>query len=141
MLLQRLVNDEDVGFNYDYMGAAEYEYGATRNGRMAIARLFLDGKMCARRVQFQEKHGRTTEQAITVLALGSAETLDKLGNPMVISTTKEAFRTHSSKIAGWLHVGHSDNVEPLMLLRLDAPGQEVTERVQAFLKDPIDALK
>lgn len=141
MLLQRLVTDEDVGFNYDYMGAAEYEYGATRNGRLALARLFLDDKMCARKIKVSESIGRMKGEPITVLAIGSAETLDALGNPAVLPVTKEAFRLHQAKYAGWMHVGPSEEVEPLLFVRCDMPGEEISQRVQSFLKEFIDGLR
>jgi len=141
MLLQRLVTDEDVGFNYDYMGSAEYEYGATRNGRLALARLFVEDKMCARKIQLQEKIGSNKSAPITVLAVGSAETLDALGNPAVLPVTKEAFRLHQAKYAGWMHVGPSEEVEPLLFVRCDMPGEEISRRVQSFLKEFIDGLK
>lgn len=32
-LCQRLIADPKIGFNYDYMGAAEYEFGGTREAR------------------------------------------------------------------------------------------------------------
>ena len=141
MLLQRLVTDENVGFNYDYMGAAEYEFGATRNGRLALARLFVEDKMSARKIQLHEKIGKMKGEPITVLAIGSAETLDTLGNPAVLPVTKEAFHLHQAKYVGWMHVGHSEQVEPLLFVRCDMPGEEISQRVQSFLKEFIDGLK
>lgn len=40
MLLQRMIRENEIGFNYDYMGYAEYEFGATSKSREAIARSF-----------------------------------------------------------------------------------------------------
>lgn len=141
MFLQRLIADEEVGFNYDYMGSVEYENGATRNGRMALANLFVDGKMCARKIKMCEKIGKMKHDPIEVLAIGSTETLDALGNPAVISVTKEAFHLHQAKYIGWMHVGHSEKVEPLLFVRCDMPGDEISDRVNKFLKGPIDYIK
>lgn len=142
MLLQRLVNDDDTGFGYDYMGSAEYENGATKNGRTALARLFLNGDLCARRIRFSEKMGRMMAPSIDVLAMGGEETLEHLGDPAVISVTKEPFYIHRAKYAGWMQVGwDEESIDPLMLVRLDAPDEEIKARVSAFLKDPIAYLK
>lgn len=35
-LCQRLVESDKIGFEYDYMGAAEYEFGATRKARQEL---------------------------------------------------------------------------------------------------------
>lgn len=36
-LCQRLIENPRIGFDYDYMGAAEYEFGATRQAREYLA--------------------------------------------------------------------------------------------------------
>lgn len=142
MLLQRLNKDDTAGFNYDYMGSAEYEYGSTRKGRVAIARLFLEGKMCARSVKFQEVIGKNEFEPIGVLAIGTSEALDKLGNPMKIRVTQESFRTREEDIVGWLHVSmDEEDFDPLMMIRLDMPADEIHVRVEQFLADPIKYLK
>ena len=138
MLLQRLINDPASGFNYDYMGAAEYENGATKNGRIALARLYLAGNFVARRIQLAEKMGRMTSPPISVLAMGSAETLDRLGDQATIKITKAPLRIRQASYSGWMNVGDSvENTEPLMFVRLDAPEEEIVMRVRQFLDDPI----
>lgn len=37
-IMQRLVKDEKIGFNYDYMGYAEYEFGANTIARAEVSR-------------------------------------------------------------------------------------------------------
>jgi len=141
MLLQRLVADPDIGFNYDYMGSAEYEFGATRRGRMALAQIFVEDRMVARRVAFVEQFGFNTFDPIQVLALGSADMLDGLGDPMTIRAYKEAFRTRSPDIIGWMNVSQDRAVKPLLLVRLGADPGEAQDRIGKFLKDPIEALR
>ena len=101
--------------------------------------------MAARRVNFQEKIGHMQCKPVEVLALGTTEMLDALGDPMKISVSKETFRTTSSNIVGWMHVPYcgieDPNFKPLMLLRTEIEGYNAADRVQKFLKDPIAALK
>lgn len=141
MLLQRLKDEKDIGFNYDYMGSAEYENEATTNGRLAVAKIFVESKICARRVELVEKYGVNKSRPISVLAVGKEETLNRLGNPMIIGTSKSRFRTEDENITGWLHVGHHEDVEPLLLARLNENNDLIQEKIEAFLKGPIDYLQ
>lgn len=139
MLLQRLVDSECKGFGYDYMGASEYENGATTNGLAALARLFLDGRLVARKAGFGEIHGRMRGEYVTVLAIGSEETLDRLGDPMDIKVTHEPFHAHRARITAWMAVDMEPvRVEPLMLVRIEAPDEQIMERVSLFLKEAIE---
>lgn len=143
MFLQRLKADEKVGFNYDYMGAAEYEFGATANGRVALAKLFIEGKMHAKRIQFVEVHHGHESRPIEVLAIGAEESLKALGNPARIPVIKEPFRTDDAKLIGWMNVGFDrDRTTPLLLARIgNKNSAEVAERIQKFLADPIEYVK
>ena len=139
MLLQRLVDSECKGFGYDYMGASEYENGATTNGLAALARLFLDGRLVARKAGFGEIHGRMRGEYVTVLAIGSEETLDRLGDLMDIKVTHEPFHAHRARITAWMAVDMDPaRVEPLMLVRIEAPDEQIMERVSLFLKEAIE---
>ncbi len=139
MFLQRLTHDDTSGFNYDHMGSAEYEFGVTRDARTAMAKLFISDGMKARAIDFVEKIGKNESSPVLVLALGSEETLDKLGNPAIIQVTKEPFRTSNRNINGWMLVDpENKDVTPLMLLRVT---DDVQERLGKFLKDPIAALR
>lgn len=139
MLLQRLVDSETRGFGFDYMGASEYENGATTNGMAALARLFLEGRLVARKTGFGEIHRRMRGEYVTVLAIGSAETLDRLGDPMDIRVTHEPFHAHRARITAWMAVDMDRAMlEPLMLVRIEAPDEQIMERVSLFLKDAIE---
>lgn len=139
MLLQRLVDSEHKGFGFDYMGASEYENGATTNGLAALARLFLDGRLVARKTGFGEIHGRMRGEYVTVLAIGSKDTLNRLGDPMDIKVTREPFHAHRARITAWMAVDMDPaRVEPLMLVRIEAPDEQIMERVSLFLKDAIE---
>lgn len=138
MLLQRLTLDDRIGFNYDYMGAAEYENGATRVGRTAIAQAFIDKTIEARPIQFIETYGKYRSEPVEVIAMGTAETLDRLGPVAEINAWKEAFHTNDKKIVGWMNVGW-DRAEPLILLRTDTA--DLQSRVNQFFADPISWLQ
>ena len=76
---------------------------------------------------------------VTVLAMGSAETLDRLGDPMDIRVTHEPFPAHRARITAWMAVDMDRAVlEPLMLVRIEAPDEQIMERVSLFLKDAIE---
>lgn len=138
MFLQRLLADDTIGFRYDFMGSAEYENGATRTGRLEIAKAYLAGTIEARAITFIEVHGKSVGEPVEVMALGRTEFLDKLGKIAEIRTTKEAFRTREEGIIGWMNVGW-DACEPLLLLRAD--GYKLQERLDKFMADPIKALQ
>lgn len=141
MLLQRLVADDKSGFNYDFMGAAEYENGATMNGRTQIAELFLRDKMQARVIDFIEVIGRNEQSLVSVLAMGTPAFLDQLGNPAKISVWKETFRTSDKNIIGWLNVAWPGrSLDPFMMVRM-SEGADIQQRIEKFLKDPIEYLR
>ena len=58
IFLQRLIVDQDIGLNYDYMGAAEFEFGATADAREALARFHLKGELVCQKVRFFARWGR-----------------------------------------------------------------------------------
>lgn len=133
MLLQRLTKDSDCGFNYDYMGYAEYENGATANGRVKLAETFVDGQLVARRINF---HG------VPVLALGSEAIINEIGAVFNPSISKTGFRVEDPKIVAWIQVGwFGQGFEPLLMVRLSLGGEEISARVQSFLDRAIDHVK
>ena len=143
MLLQRLTKDDTVGFNYDYMGAAEYEFGATRNGRAALAQAFVDKQFFARPLVFREVIGQNVMPAIGVVAMGSKEMLDALeADGGRISVTKEAFRTGDTNIVAWMAVAwESYRAKPLLLVRRSLGGKDLTNRTKKFLDPFIEAIE
>lgn len=141
MLLQRLKPDDTCGLNYDYMGAAEYEFGATANGRLAIARLFLNKEMAARTIRFVEVHGMSERAPVDVLAVGTQDMLANIAGTAKIRVIKEAFRTDDPRIIGWMNVGHDENVTPFLMVRLSIGVDNVQKRIQAFLERPIEHLR
>jgi hypothetical protein len=140
MLLQRLVRDETAGFNYDYMGAAEYEFGATRNGRGALATAFIEGKLHARPIQFREVHYGSVLPPVNVLAVGSKEVIDNIvAAGGKISVIKETFRTNDSNIVGWMNVGwEMRRTTPLLLVRQSLHPADITARTKKFLEPFIE---
>lgn len=131
MLLQRLVADKNIGFNYDLMGAAEYEFGATRNGRAAIAQAYLKGDISAKRTLFIEAHGSRRSPGVKVAVLARPETLAKIGDEMIVQVVKECFYTDDERIIGWMNVGQ-DYVEPMMIIRENV--EDMRDRVNDFFR-------
>ena len=78
MLLQRLIDNPITGFNYDYMGAAEYEYGATSHGRTGLARAWLEKDFTAQKVMFIETVRDRKSAPIEVLVMGRPETIHSI---------------------------------------------------------------
>lgn len=139
MLLQRLIADKDIGFNYDYMGSAEYEFGATRNGRMELAQAFLDGEIVARVLQVSEVYtSKDPGKCIEVVALGRQSMLDALESNPRIRISKESFRFDNPNIIGWMNVG-SDKIEPLIMIRTSV--EDSQQRINDFIQPFIDGLR
>lgn len=140
MLLQRLVKDETAGFNYDYMGSAEYEFGATRNGRGALALAFINSNFHARVIDFREVHYGSVLPPVTVIAMGSKDAIDDLAAAGgKISVIKETFRTNDSNIVGWMNVGwEMRRTTPLLLVRQSLHPADITARTKKFLEPFIE---
>ena len=145
MLLQRLITDNNVGFNYDYMGAAQYEFGATTNGRTKFAQAYLEGNIAAKKMKFVElinmfNGNGHSRRAIDVVVYTTKEALATMGDTFTAQVTKEHFRTDDPKIVAWMSVGIPNGREfaPLFIVRDDP---EMIARVDLFFKDPIDYLE
>ena len=138
MYLQRLVADKEIGFNYDYMGSAEYEFGATLNGRSAFARAYLEGDIAAKKTLFVEKFYGSLSKPVEVVVMGRKKDIEAIGAEMVISVTKESFRTESSKIIGWMNVGR-ESCTPFFIMRADLA--DAGKRIESFFAPAIEAIK
>jgi hypothetical protein len=140
MYLQRLVADDKSGFNYDYMGSAEYEFGATRKTRSKIAYYFARGNISAKRISFVERmwNGSRLKPVDTVI-IGRKDYISSLDDELVIKISKEAFRTQSTDIIGWMNVDPYREAEPFVIVRADLP--DVQKRIDMFFGDFIKAAK
>lgn len=139
MLLQRLIADKDIGFNYDYMGSAEYEFGATRNGRMELAQAFLEGEIFARVLKVSEVYNpKDPGKSIEVVALARKSMLDMLEANPRIRISKESFRFDNRNIIGWMNVG-TDKIEPLIMIRTSV--EDSQKRINDFIRPFIDGLR
>lgn len=148
MLLQRLLADDRAdgcGLNYDYMGSAEFEFGATREARIKLANLQIEGKLVGKQVRLYEKWGRSNRGPIDVYLFGSQEYIDKLlSNPPVLSLgvngdlivcpTKEAARIDDIRYIGWMQVRSN---EPLLIIRAT---RENLDRGNKFLQLFMDGI-
>lgn len=144
MLLQRLVADSKCGLNYDYMGSAEYEFGATANGRSGLAKAFLEDDLKFKWFDFVEVRGRFSYPPVQVVGLARQKMIDQIPGTFRVNVTKENFRTDNSRIIGWMLVdyagrtcGPTDN--PLLILRANL--DDIQNRFVNFLQPFVDQMK
>ncbi len=128
MYLQRLIADPKIGFNYDYMGSAEYEFGVTAEARVAIAKAYLDGDIGAKLTNLIEVHGKNRSNPVQVRVLAKKSTITQIGDEFALPVLKECFRTDNPKIIGWLKVmpHRAPNLDPLIMIRhhlVDGPAR------------------
>lgn len=144
MLLQRLIADPKCGFNYDYMGSAEYEFGATTLARTDFARQYLAGNIAAKCMTFVEQVNRFNgnghaRAGIDVVVYSTKEVIEGFGDELTIQVTKETFRTDNPNILGWMKVAgpRSTPPAPLFIVRANVD----RKRVDQFFQPPIDYLE
>lgn len=130
-LLQRLVADREIGFNYDQMGFAEFEFGATAKARGEIAMFAVDHKITARRVKFVGVWG-VTKVKFDAVVIGEQETVDGLPDTLKLQMERGFMRNDDPTIVGWMTVG--DTAKKVMIFRDDASLPQNLERVEKFLK-------
>lgn len=112
MLLQRMIADNEIGFNYDYMGYAEYEFGATSKSRESLTRSFIANDLQSRVVTLVEYFGRSYSEPIEVVVLGNKETINyidhqrekDLNKNWYVPVDKSSMRGDNDKIVGWMSV-------------------------------------
>jgi hypothetical protein len=143
MFLQRLVNDDDIGFNYHYMGSSEFEHGSTTVAREKLARLMIDKQIGGKKVNLTEKWGRSLNGPIEVWVFGDKNYIADLGtrgstDPIVgdltVTTHKSSARFDDPKILGWMNVYYG---EPLLIVRAT---QDNIERGNKFLQAFMDLI-
>lgn len=106
MLLQRLISDENIGFNYDYMGSAEFEWGGQRNTRASLAAAWRDGKIKAGKTVLKTQHG----DVVPMVVFGTEKDLSKIGPELVIMLQKSGLHAEDERIRGWLTVDQAANL-------------------------------
>lgn len=134
MLLQRLIRDPEVGFNYDYMSYAEYEFGATSKSRESLARSFIANDLQSRVVTLVERFGKRLSDPIEVVVIGSAEAIGyidhqrekDLNNHWYVQVDKSSMRADNDKIVGWMIV---QTLHPVFIIKTN-----LTDRGPRFEK-------
>lgn len=134
-LFQRLVSEEAIGFNYDFMGYAEFEYGAPRDARSEIASFWVNNKISAKKVEFTGTMGRMKTKFPAVI-VGEKEYLDSLSSNFKSSVDKTGMREDNPKILGWMTVGSSHKV---IIFRDDENLDANFKRLELFLKPAVEA--
>lgn len=136
-LLQRMIADKEIGFNYDSMGFAEFEYGATGRARGELAGFMLDGKMTARRINFKGTWG-ITKVKFPAIVIGEKEFVDNMKPDFSVTMEKGFMRNDDEKILGWMIIG--DHSHKLFIIRDDKNYQENIDRLEKFLKPFADQI-
>jgi hypothetical protein len=136
-LLQRMIADENIGFNYDSMGFAEFEYGATSRARGELAKCMLDGHLTARRVNFKGTWG-VTKVRFPAIVIGEKQFVDQMKPELSITMEKSFMRNQDEDILGWMIVDRDYN--KLFILRDDANYPANIDRLEKFLKPFADQI-
>lgn len=130
--LQRLIIDEKCGFNYDSMGYAEFEFGATALARSELAEFTLDKTIHAKRVRFIGTYGVTKIEFPAVM-IGEKAFLETIGVDLKVTMEKTLVRNDDPKILGWMNVGRGQH--KFILFRDDKNFSANVDRLEKFL-DP-----
>lgn len=146
MLLQRLIKDEHhgIGFNYDYMGYAEYEFGSTTNSRTALAQNYLDGKLKSICVELVEVFGRSNSDPIEVVVIAHEDAIRYVEhqrskdnhNRWYVDVSKSSMRGDDEKIVGWMsvHLAH-----PYFIIKTSL--EDRGPRFEQFINPALDYLR
>lgn len=137
LLLQRLVLDEEIGFNYDYMGNALFEHGSTGVGRKALAQTFIDGNLQSKFVTFIPVRNGVQGDAVKVAVLAHKDHIAEMGDMLTIATLSESARTDDNSIVGWMSVDFEHAV-PLLMMRASLGDRG--KRVEAFIQPFVDQI-
>lgn len=135
--LQRMIADEKIGFNYDYMGYAEFECGATTRARGELAGFMLDGQMTARRVNFKGTWG-VTKVKFPAIVIGEKQFVDQMKPELSVTMEKGFMRNQDEDILGWMIVDKDYN--KLFILRDDENYPANIDRLEKFLKPFADQI-
>lgn len=136
-LLQRMIADDKIGFNYDYMGFAEFEFGATTLARGELAAFMLDGQMTARRVNFKGTWG-VTKVKFPAIVIGEKQFVDRMKPDFSVTMEKGFMRNSDENILGWMIVDR--DYHKLFILRDDENYPANIDRLEKFLKPFADQI-
>ena len=138
-LMQRLIADENTGFNYDYMGYAEFEFGAPGRSRLQLAKYWLDNNITARKIKMNVSKRPTQYEMVIIgeTANVNAFTTEEV-NAFRLHPDKTGLRYENEDIIGWVSL-HS--YSPLLFLRDDKNLNANLERLEKFLKPAAEAIK
>lgn len=132
MLLQRLISDEKIGFNYDYMGAAEFDFtNGQRNTRASLAAAWRDGKIKAVKTVLKTQHG----DVVPMVVFGNEKDVAQFGPEHVIMLQKGRLAADNSTIRGWLTV---DQAVSVVFVR--DGDSEAMKALELFLKPFVDEM-
>ena len=132
--MQRMRLCEKVGFNYDYMGSAEYEFGATMEGRLAIAKAFIEGDIKSRLIEVRDE-----QTSVELLMMARSEFVDSMGDIMDFGRLKEPMHLLDKwDTVAWLSVKW-EQPTPLFLVRPHV--KDIQRRVNRFFEPAIQHLK
>ncbi len=136
-LLQRMIADEKIGFNYDFMGSAEFENGSTTRARAELAGFMLDGMMTARRISFKGTWG-VTKVKFPAIVIGEKNFIEQMKPELSVTMEKGFMRDKDDTILGWMVVDADYN--KIFILREDDNYPANIDRLEKFLKPFADQI-
>ncbi|MBO9428166.1 hypothetical protein [Sulfitobacter sp. R18_1] len=129
-LCQRLKEDENIGFNYEYMGAAEYEFGATLQARRGL----YDATELAR-LSGSIKYGLKRYNCVFIFNIAEVDMARRVINAM----SKEQYRNKNAMALGkqpkgWLML----DPMPMLIYTEGDAGYERAKKFIAHAKEMFD---
>lgn len=139
--LQRLILDKACGFNYDFMGYAEFEGGATLNGRTAMADGLVNKIMAAKELDVKFYNIMNTgergyQKPVPCIVIATVTALAAVRDTIEVRWEKTGPRQENDRIVGWMTVWRDSHPEdtPMLILKKDVPDMQT--RINQFF-DPI----
>ena len=138
-LMQRLTADENIGFNYDYMGYAEFEFGATSRSRVFLANCWMNNKITARKICMDVSKRPTNYKMIMIGETGYVNSFtSKEVEAFHLHPDKTGLRFENEEIIGWMTV---QSRSPLLFIRDNNNVDASLERLEKFLKPAVEQIK
>lgn len=128
-LCQRLTQDPNIGFNYDYMGSAEYEFGANWRARVYLAKaeetVLVSGRV---------KEGKRSVSCVFIMKKGDEQKAIPVMRALADGTNiNKGAMMYDKPPAGWLIL------DPVpMLCYLD--GSDGKERAEKFMANTLEQM-
>ena len=113
-------------FQYEYMGYAEYEFGATMVSRKLLCRAWVENRIARKTITLRDTRLKCD---LTVIAFSTEQAFAQLSENR-LNVNNKGLLTMTDTVA-WLGIGYE---QPVLLLR----GEEFIPQADMFINEPID---